>query len=787
MDHSGQTVRELRMDHIGQTVGGKPIKIPILDSKDYKGKDFSTYPKTQGWDSRSAKEWYSIFKCPSASFCAFLQRWLFFGVLAMVSGDEVPTALFTRCGNLTIDLLPFLVKRWKRKVDEDPSRLDQVFAFLIEVNKLLANSFGTQREDQLAELLKPDRFREMTLLECLEEGLVPNILGPEMLMSINLVSEFWMSTAAFYALQLNHPGKSKPVFFQGFSHWWTSLPSNYLRKDGWCISELPVLFGQFNTSSLLYLTSLRAPTFSQSVAKTGTRFSSCCSSCSEFECLSRKLNEDSYLTRHVDACCNCNNFIAKPAGILKAGFVPLVTAISDKDESCEVRLVPRKSELTYVAISHVWSDGLGNVKENALPHCQLMRLSKLINQSSTSLKYTYLWLDTLCVPPDAAAEVKAQQFAMERMRETYEMAEAVLVLDSWLLSSKLESRPDEEILTQIFASHWNRRLWTFQEGALAKSLYFQFSDGPYSLDQGIQRLEGSKDLIKDHTLRPAIFARNWSLRRFVQSDQKRDLHAKISSLFATFRYRQTSVASDEALCLGTILGLSTSEILSAMPEERMQIFWSMIPKVPVDFLFYNGPTCDKEGFRWAPRTLLRSICNTRTFEEAYSHTDMDLDKAEPCAAVTRKGLFVELAGLRFTSKKISLQAFIYLQEREVVYRFSPFQSDGQGRSEPSSYSSGDLAFILNGEHPKMETGMHHQGILAAVCSHEEHVIIVKKICHGFCETLTTELHRHELDKLPLLDSPEYEMVLQSGENSNVPTKVVAEWTESKQKWTVVME
>ena len=768
------------MDHLGQSFRGLPISIPVLDSKDYQGNDFLTYPEMEGWGSRSARKWCSIFASPSQSFLAFLQRWLFFGVLATVSGDQVPTSLFTRRGTLTTDLLPLLVRRWRLEVDEDP---DRVYAFLTWVHKLLAHSFEKQW-DHLAELRKQDCFREMTLLECLDKCFMPNILGPEILMSIYLVSEFLMSIAGFRALQLRYPRKSKPVFFQGFSHRRTSLPSIHLRTGGWCISELSVLFGQFNTSNLLYLTSLRAPTISKPVSKTGTRSSSCCSSCSEFECLSRKLNEDSYLTRHVDECCNCKGFTAKPAGILKCGFVPLVTAILDEDESFEVRLVPRTAKSSYVAISHVWSDGLGNVKENALPHCQLMRLSYLIDQlSSTSLKYTYFWLDTLCVPPDVMEEDEAQRFAIERMRETYEDAEAVLVLDSWLLSSKLDSRPDEEILTQIFASHWNRRLWTFQEGALAKSLYFQFSDGPYDLDQGIQRLERRKDLVLDHTLRPAIFARNWSLRRFVQSHQNGDLHAKILSLFATFRYRQTSVASDEALCLGTILGLSISNILKAIPEERMQIFWSMIPKVPVDFLFYDGATFDKEGLRWAPRTLLRSISDTGGFEEAYSHTDIHLDKAIPCAEVTPKGLSVRLAGLLFTSRKISLQAFIYLQDEQKVYRFNPFQPDGQGRPEPSPYSRVDFAFILNGEQSEMETGMLNQGILAAICSHNKHAINVKKICNGYCETLT-ELHRSELDQLPLLDILEQERFSPLKESTNRPTHAMAKWTAPKQKWVV---
>ena len=393
-------------------------------------------------------------------------------------------------------------------------------------------------------------------------------------------------------------------------------------------------------------------------------------------------------------------------------------------------------------------------------------------------------LDTLCVPPDAAKQDKAQAFAIERMRETYEDAEAVLVLDSWLLSSNIGSRLEEEILTQIFASRWNRRLWTFQEGALAKSLYFQFSDGHYDLDKGIKRLERIANTLLDHTLRPAIFARNWCLRRFFRDRGSQFSITDISTLFATFRYRQTSVASDEAICLGTILGLSVSEILQTPPKKRMQRFWIMIPNVPVDFLFYNGPTFDREGLRWAPLSLLRSKNNTGGFEEAYTPTDMRLDKVIPSATVTSKGLSVELAGLLFTSEHLSFQAFIYLQEEEIIYRFNTFDPDGQEYPKPLPDPTSDFAFILNGELPEMEIDQPNQGILVTVCSLENNFICVKKICDGYCEILRKELHQRELDSLPLFNISEDERDTLTKQGVKIPTHVAAKWTAPKQKWIV---
>jgi hypothetical protein len=44
----------------------------------------------------------------------------------------------------------------------------------------------------------------------------------------------------------------------------------------------------------------------------------------------------------------------------------------------QLRLVPVSPSFlqgkTFVAISHVWADGMGNVNENALPRCQLTRI-----------------------------------------------------------------------------------------------------------------------------------------------------------------------------------------------------------------------------------------------------------------------------------------------------------------------------------------------------------------------------------------------------------------------------
>src|SRR3984885_1142300 len=82
------------------------------------------------------------------------------------------------------------------------------------------------------------------------------------------------------------------------------------------------------------------------------------------------------------------------------GQIPLF-AISGSDDDIHIHVVPSETTKKYVAISHVWSDGLGNPEENSLPRCQLQFLQKrLVNLEGlgSDPSHRLLWMDTICVP-----------------------------------------------------------------------------------------------------------------------------------------------------------------------------------------------------------------------------------------------------------------------------------------------------------------------------------------------------------------------------------------------------
>ena len=151
----------------------------------------------------------------------------------------------------------------------------------------------------------------------------------------------------------------------------------------------------------------------------------------------------------------------------------------------------------YVAISHVWADGLGNLSENAMPACQLAFLQRAVNEANgtQSSLVTPFWIDTLCVPVN---DDIARRVAINRMASVYHDAEAVLVVDSSLLAQAQPRRPQETWLA-IAQSIWQHRLWTYQESCLATTLKFMFQDGLFTAraidwTQGPNALSGNASL-----------------------------------------------------------------------------------------------------------------------------------------------------------------------------------------------------------------------------------------------------------------------------------------------------
>ncbi|BCS23554.1 uncharacterized protein APUU_31779A [Aspergillus puulaauensis] len=257
-----------------------------------------------------------------------------------------------------------------------------------------------------------------------------------------------------------------------------------VNRAGWCHGEIEALvLAQFTPPSLYLLaTHPKRPD-----GKDHSR-------CSRTRCFAYQLDESVYRTAHVTSNCACNYHAQEHIGprveeILRSGGIPACVLLSvpgdtqtqgittDRGESTSLRVkvVDTSSIPTYVAISHVWSDGMGNTKGNTLPLCLWEDLQKRVQRLYPSdCAPVPFWIDTVCVP----RERKMRDKAIRGLLRVYQAAEKVLVIDKSVQCLSLSTSSPFELLFRVAISPWTRRLWTFQEACLAKQLYYDFDDMP---------------------------------------------------------------------------------------------------------------------------------------------------------------------------------------------------------------------------------------------------------------------------------------------------------------------
>ncbi|KIX09120.1 uncharacterized protein Z518_00198 [Rhinocladiella mackenziei CBS 650.93] len=664
------------------------IEIPCLSTQDYDDGDFDGYPDRAGWGKRSSHEWHSIFKNPSTNFLAFLQTWLLFGPLALTFRTHISLGAFTKnglSGQLAID-----TSRLTDWVSRKPTFRPQTAEEGRRARDAIVKAARLHSDLHVVHTISDYPERQPSLQEFIQTTCLRDPRDQTTILATATLLEFLFEYCFFEDVRHLYP-KMKGAFgghslTEGGNNllWWK------MRKNGWCPFELAVLSKRLNTAGLYFMYHMVRPKPSQhhkvirihpirsspqsvdnSTALTPDTSSDTSKDlCTMTQCSFLQLNDESYKTKHADGCdptC-CYDMTANPQDvldILRGGSIPLILSIDAEDKDNALTLVSSgpNFEYSYVAISHVWSDGMGNVQRSALPRCQILRLSKLIrNLPGKSSGILLFWIDTIGCPPDVAGQNEAQELAIKMMRETYENATAVLVLDSWLQTLKLHSIPDHEILMAIICSAWNSRLWTLQEGALAQELLFQFSDGAYNIDQGLLALHESQDSIVGLTLRTTIFDKAYEIRDFRKIEDA--IGPKLTAIKAALSQRSTSVQTDEALCLAALLNLSKATltmITQAPPKDRMRVFWSQLKEVPLEIIFGIYPRLDMHGYRWAPRSFLRHPENVGV--------SGSLERAAKAGLATRTntGLRFRCAGLVMATATKPIGSFLWTRDDDDIY------------------------------------------------------------------------------------------------------------------------
>lgn len=590
-----------QMDHLPQA--SQPAfpypPVPYLEGFVYDDAGFTGFPARTGFDKKRLLAGDFTEHSPVTT-AAFLQSWLYFGMMGEIFGTHVERNDFVvrdYQGDSFIttkqSLLPY-IQRWLATLEKArlPDNQLRISHCLQEANNYAVHLSG----GLLGETQSP--------------------LPPEISLSI-------MALGATLESSLSH--KHRRVGFKVERRNWGYSPiiSARLASNGWCPNDVG---RNFEVGSIIL-------SYFASTIKRGVPEGRFHQKCTIERCVAHHIEGGKYPTKHVRVDCDCGHVkvpIEKAIKVLENGGLPVLKISSSTGiEGPVIDVVQHRLGITFCAFSHVWSDGLGNWQQNSLPACQLQRLGdvagSILTLSKTSLlssitkkvqsNSVYVWIDTLCVPVGGPY----RRIAISRMARTYSQASTVLVLDSEIQQVPLDL-PPEELLVLVSCCGWMRRVWTLLEGSLgSQKLCVQFLNGTMNLVDAI------KNLTRDWKTRSFVIdsiptdvgkfhydlgfmAKGFNSTNYLPGDINGQSHAFGVALYG-FVGRATSWKGDELICLAILLGLSSAavrEIQETAVETRDFKLLSLWKNIPHGLIFCSGPKFEQPGYRWMRRDFWRT-------------------------------------------------------------------------------------------------------------------------------------------------------------------------------------
>ncbi|KIW68464.1 hypothetical protein PV04_04406 [Phialophora macrospora] len=590
------------MDHFAIPKGAKHMKVPYNGA----GPRYSTgpggfdgYPARCGWTAEHCKGQDDYGGRTPEQVEAFFQSWLYFGVLIevlAVAGVAVKTDDFLDHSTHFISTkeLPSKLRQWNRASSRaSTSRKAKWKAaasnIVAEQSRLLLYHCGSGRESSGRNPPFSDEVAASMIALAHTVGRALDIVQP-------------LPTS--------------------------QLLRRRIQDAGWCPMGIGRALQDMKIDGHYYMAARSEP-----IEPTAQSHKEC----TEVLCLAGLVDEADYVNRHAPECSlkdpkpgdelvaiNIDSVVQA----LDAGGFPVVAwnASANRVDVEEFNAETNK-EPVFVAISHVWADGMGNPHSNSLPRCQLERLQRLVNGLAGDIKCNELpvrfWMDTLCVPV-ADHLKKYRNLSIRRMKDIYKHASAVLVVDA-LISSVRWADPEYEKSLHIYFSNWNRRLWTFQEGFMAKNLMLQFADKAVQHREHINFWEEHLESIKQgHCVTFPMEATTSVMSEFVILQDfinmgifGADDFQALPIVISRIQHRTTSKMADQTICTATIMGKDPGYLLragkgengvelkdEALEDCRMEVFLESVGKFAPRFVFNACPRLKRDGFRWGPRTIL---------------------------------------------------------------------------------------------------------------------------------------------------------------------------------------
>lgn len=623
--------------------------------------DWITYPARVGWPQAVVTPEFPSFTtydfshpCNDGELEKFFQAWIWFGLLKLMLG---------RVG--LYDAQDYLEDCEPSGGDDRPLRkLVHTKTLMQRLNgwRDIASTWPDKERDEALNEMISALYRVEAVTGVLTQDLdivsTPRHMGFDRGIKLSILA---LCDALVYTIDATFPD-SEGSHHERLAAAWSNRAidaawGQAMANASWCAGEIAAARRGFAGFAVhQYLGYLRKPDLGIDHIE-----------CDAEGCVKLQIDASTYETLHVSSGCHCPDKgpdVAEIAKCLQAGTYPILRVLGDNiSGGITVDAIPYVKGMAFVAISHVWADGLGNPKSNVLPSCQLVRLRSLIASLQCRKQWKdggesgppddrelFLWCDTLCCP---VVEIEAmnspprshKQLALGRMRKVYTQATYILVLERSLYLYSNRDIGMIESAMRLLTSRWMQRLWTFQEAVLPKALLIQYSDRAVDFRE---LFEGAKRLYQNDLqyrgLALDIEGHCHRLRAFfhLEGEERPD----IWDLSRAVCHRRVSVPSDEALCISIVLDLDEKAIAEVSTHERrMEILWTLVHNarrgISNSIIFNTLPRLKRPGFRWAPATFQQPTSKGLQFLKP-------VNENERLASLCDEGIMVRCPALRIS-------------------------------------------------------------------------------------------------------------------------------------------
>ncbi|EXJ76820.1 uncharacterized protein A1O5_01328 [Cladophialophora psammophila CBS 110553] len=330
--------------------------------------------------------------------------------------------------------------------------------------------------------------------------------------------------------------------------------------------------------------------------------------------------------------------------IIEQGGIPLVRLKPRSHSlggSIDLEIVPAGPSTRYLAYSHVWADGRGNVSGNELYECQWRWHQECAQQhekrdldicSALSENLLLFWIDTFCVPRGSDDRMwQLRTKAILSMSEIYRKAEVVVVLDSALENADITSVLEfvaQELIIKTGRGLANLRVINYQM-AKARS--------PCREGNEWRILAGMEEEYIHAVLQNCLM-----INRISPSETTTFFNAR-----REVHKRATSYPSDRYLVMGIISQASKQTLLALQrtgddnrnAEEvglaKLKLILLSASTIPQSVIFTTDERFPEFGMQWAPATIGGDV--------------PDEESDVPVRRIPGKGVIVKFRGWRIIS------------------------------------------------------------------------------------------------------------------------------------------